>query len=196
MGLVRGFASYAELLAEEIRRELNLSLFVRLDPFALARHLDITVIGLSALPALANADSEAVRCVNLLAGAQQEALSAITVFRGPERVIVHNDSHTAGRQASNLCHELSHGLLLHEPRPALDRLGCRDWDGQIEEEADFLGSTLLVPGKAARGAAKRGMSAPQIAAQYGCSTQMAQWRLNASGATHLKGSRMAVKVSG
>jgi Zn-dependent peptidase ImmA (M78 family) len=46
-----------------------------------------------------------------------DSFSAVTVFRGYRRLIVHNENHHPHRQASNLAHELSHTLLEHEPSP-------------------------------------------------------------------------------
>lgn len=178
MSLARGFAAHAEMIAEEVRAGLGLTPFQRLDPLRLAEDLEIPVVALSALAVVAGDDQRAQGGISLLTGQQNSALSAVTVFRGSKRVIVHNDSHTAGRQASNLSHELAHGLLLHQPRPALDQTGCRDWDAAIEEEASYLGGALLIPGKAARGAITLHRSITQVAAQYGTSDEMARWRLN------------------
>ena len=50
----------------------------------------------------------------------------MTVFDGLRRIIAYNDAHSKARQNSDLSHELSHGLLLHESTPALDMTtGCR-----------------------------------------------------------------------
>ena len=75
--------------------------------------------------------------------------SAVTVFWGIERTILHNDSHSMGRQASNLAHELSHALLLHPSTPPIDSRGCRDWDPMLEEEAEWLAGALLISDEAA-----------------------------------------------
>ena len=132
MRLRWGFKSEANALAREVRRELGLRPTDRLDPFQLAEHLAITVIALSALR------SEAPGMVKHFSRMDLPAFSAITVFEGTTRVIVHNDFHSPGRQASNVAHELSHGLLLHPPKPALNSSGCRDWDEDKEHEANWL----------------------------------------------------------
>ena len=49
MGLRRGFKTEATGLAKEIRGELGLGPFDRLDPHELARHLEIPVLALSEL---------------------------------------------------------------------------------------------------------------------------------------------------
>jgi Zn-dependent peptidase ImmA (M78 family) len=185
MGLPRGFKSRAEETAEEIRNELGIGLFAKIDPLALAESLAIPVLSLSELRRFGSQNAKLGSSIDLLLGSEGSAFSAATVFMGGRRVILHNDSHAPGRQAANLCHEISHGLLLHKPRPALDGLGCRDWDDQIEDEATYLASTILIPGKAARGAVTRGLSLQQVAAYYGTSVQMAQWRHSTSGAFRL-----------
>ena len=55
--------------------------------------------------------------------------SGVTVFRGPRRTIVFNDAHAPGRQANDIGHELSHGLLLHTPTHSnrWPRLPCVEW---------------------------------------------------------------------
>ena len=98
------------------------------------------------------------------------------------RTIVHNDSHLPGRQASDITHELSHGLLGHQPTPALDNRGCRLWDQVIEEEANILAGVLLLPQDACVAMALRGASDAQVAEAYGTSIDMARWRMGVSGA--------------
>ncbi len=108
--------------------------------------------------------------------------SALTVFEGPQRLIVYNDSHSCGRQANDLAHELSHGLLLHEPRPALHVSGCRDWNEDCEDEADWLGGALLISDEAAIAIVKGGLTLNEAAEAYGVSTKLVQWRVNVTGA--------------
>ena len=122
MKLRRGFKTEAEALVKEVRNELGLPKLDRLDPHRLACHLDIPVVALSDLP-------EDLDGARHFLSVDREAFSALTVFDGRRRMIVHNDLHSPARQNSNLAHELAHGLLLHEPAPALDRLtGCRNWN--------------------------------------------------------------------
>lgn len=171
-----GFKSEANALACEVRRELNLRPTDRLDPIQLAEHLAIPVIPLSTLR------SEAPAMVRHFSRIDRSAFSAITVFEGTTRVIVHNDSHSPGRQASNIAHELAHGLLLHPPRPALDGRGCRDWDQGQELEANWLAGALLIPDEAALLTVRRGLPLAQAAEVHGVSEQMMRFRLNVTAA--------------
>lgn len=173
----RGFKTEANDIVVEVRQELGLPLYDRLDPYALAESLDIPIIGLS------NFASEAPAITHLLQ-IEPEVFSAVTVFAGPRRTIVHNDAHARVRQVSNLSHELSHALLFHPPTPALDNNGCRHWDQDIEDEANWLCGALLVPEAAAMLIAKgsRWPSHPDAARHFGVSTQMIRYRLNTTGA--------------
>jgi Zn-dependent peptidase ImmA (M78 family) len=180
-----GLQTEAEQLALEVRDELGLGPFRRLVPELLAEHLEIPIITLSQLRLMARDIDGVADAVGLLLGVEANALSAVTVFADARRMVVHNDAHAPGRQASNLAHELAHGLLLHSPSPVIDSRGCRHWNGTIEEEANHLAGALLVPGKAARGMVRRGLTIEQIADELGCSIEMARWRVNMSGAARL-----------
>lgn len=171
-----GFKAEANRLAHEIRGELGLLPVDPLDPWALANHLAIPVYPLSALRA------EAPFAVAHFMEVDAGAFSAMTVFCGTRRAIMHNDAHSAGRQASDLAHELVHALLGHAPTPALDARGCRDWDGEVEAEADCLAGALLIPAEAALLIARRGWPLEQAAQRYRVSVAMVRYRLNICGA--------------
>ena len=174
--LRRGFKTEAEALVKEVKTELGLEKLDRLDPHRLARHLDIPVVALSDLP-------EGLSGVQRFLSVDREAFSALTVFDGHRRMIVHNDSHSPARQNSNLTHELAHGLLLHEPAPALDRLtGCRNWNDTNEAEADWLGGVLLVTNYMALAVARGQLTRKRARERYGVSEDMLGWRLDVTGA--------------
>jgi hypothetical protein len=172
----RGFKTEAQGLSEEVRAELGLGLLDPLDPRLLARYLEIPVWDVSEFAH----DHPAV--THLLEGGS-DLFSAVTVFVGTRRTIVHNDAHVLGRQNSNLAHELAHGLLSHPPTPALDNRGCRDWNQDIEDQASWLGAALLVTEEAALAIARGRWTRDEAAARFGVSGPMIQFRLNATGAT-------------
>lgn len=182
----RGFRAEAERLALDVRTGLGLGAYAALDPLTLARDLEVPVLALSALtvpPPGKDLVAGLGQAVGLLLGTEAAAFSAMTVFLGSRRVIVHNDAHNPGRQASDIGHELAHGLLLHSPTPALDDRGCRDWDPAAEAEADYLAGALLIPAKAAWWIAKQRKPHDEAARQYGCSAPMVRWRVNITGAS-------------
>lgn len=176
MAYRRGFKTEANEIAREIRRELHLRAVDPLDPWGLAKHLAIPVQPLSELAGQARA------AMKYLTETEPSAFSAATVFCGTARVIVYNDAHSRGRQASDLAHELSHALLQHPARPALDNRGCRDWDSDVEDEATWLAGALLVSEEAALAIVRTGISVAEAAKTYGVSTRMIQFRINVTGA--------------
>lgn len=174
--LRRGFKSEANVLARAVRADLGLGAAAALNPWALARFLGIPILPLSAL---AEVEPEAVRH---LTGEDPGAFSAVTVFRGARRLIVYNDAHSPGRQASDLAHELAHALLQHRPHAALDAFGCRIWRQIEEEEADWLAGALLISEEAALAVVRRGLTVPEAASVYRVSEPMMRFRLNVTGA--------------
>lgn len=172
----RGFKTQANRTAREVRGELGLGPTDPLDPWKLAAFLEIPVVGLTDLTAVV---PDAVRHFHQI---EPGAFSAATVFAGTRRIIVYNNTHSPGRQASNVTHELSHGILLHEPVPAFGEHGCRTWHGEVEDEAQWLAGVLLITDEAAVAVARRNIPINLAASRYGVSEQMMQYRLNMTGA--------------
>lgn len=175
MALRRGFKTEANQTAAEIRAELGLGPLDRLDPRRLATHLEIPILELTNLTTI----ETGFEC---FIDDDTATFSAVTVFRGSRRGIVHNDTHVLGRQNSNISHEIAHGLLLHPPTPALDDTGCRNWNQDIEDEANWLAGVLLVPESVALHIASRGWPLAEAAERYEVSEEMIRWRLNMTGA--------------
>lgn len=176
MGYRRGFKSEANATAREVRAELDLKNLDRLDPMRLAARLGVPVVAVSDLAL------DAPAAVHHFTHVDSGAFSAATIFAGHRRMIVHNDAHLVERQASNLAHELGHALLLHDPTPALDDRGCRLWNQNIEDEAQWLAGALLLTEDAALWIARGGAGVAEASAQFGISEQMVTYRLNVTGA--------------
>ena len=172
----RGFKSEARKIASSVRRELGLARTAPLDVWELAEWLAVPVLPLSSF------HTDAKHAVRYFGIVDQSVFSAVTVFDGPKRLIVHNDYHSAGRQASDVGHELSRGLLMHDPAPVLDGRGCRYWSKEIEDEANWLSGVLLVPDEAALSVIRRRIPLDAAATMYGVSKQMMNFRINVSGA--------------
>lgn len=173
----RGFKAEAERVAASARSELGLGLQDRLDPMVLATHLSIPVVGLLEL----GRKSPTKSFHGYFSSVDPDSFSAITIIRGYHRLIVHNDAHHPNRQASNLAHELSHTLLEHEPAPLTDSEGQRFWNGEVEQEATWLGAALLLPRDAALAMVKSGWPTPRIASHFGVSDDLCQWRIRETG---------------
>ena len=172
----RGFKTEANTMAREMRVELLLSLTDPLDVWRLAEFLKIPVTPLSSF------HEHAPNATRLFLNGGQNMFSGVTVFRGTSRMIVYNDAHVLGRQASDIAHELSHGLLHHTPTEATDGRGCRMWNSEAEEEADWLGGALLVPEEAALHIVREEWTLHRAAIKYGVTPKMIQYRINVTGA--------------
>jgi hypothetical protein len=179
-GFTHGFKSECESLAVTVRAEIGLGTREPLDPRALAKHLGIPVHPVSSLAG----NSAASAAIDYVRTTDPSVMSAMTIFPDwprPHRVIIFNDANTPQRQNSDLAHELSHGLRLHEPRHAIIQ-GCRDYSKPEEDEAAWLSGCLLVPRDAALAVAMSSTPIERAAADYGVSTRMMSWRVNATGA--------------
>lgn len=179
MTFERGFKSFANKIALDVRDELELAPYATLCPWKLADHLGIPVITLAEL---AMADPTIAEDVEHLARRASQVFSAITLFHGATRSIVHNHGHALNRQRSNLAHELAHALLMHPPHPPFGAGGQRVYERKIEAEAGWLGPVLLIPNEAARWAVARGMSEETAADHFGVSQDLAKFRYGMSGA--------------
>lgn len=173
--LPRGFKADAERRATTLRTEMVLGPADALSPPALAKHLGVGYLMADTLVPLA-----ALAALDRL---QPGCFSACTLPGPTGPVIVVNPLNSAGRQQSDAMHELSHILLRHETRQ-LERIGDLVFftcDHDQEEQADYLGATLLLPRPLLVSAHARGLAAPGIAETYGVSEQLARWRLNSTG---------------
>jgi hypothetical protein len=171
--LRRGFKSEANAHALRLRNELGLEPYVPLCPWKLAEHLAVPVFPLSEVAA------HEPDGVKYLTGKGRSLFSAVTIFVGRHcrrRMVFHNDHHAKTRQIANLAHELAHAILCHPPSPPFSA------DPECEEEAKWLGPTLLVPNEAALHIVERKMASPYAASLYGVSRQLLDMRINVSGA--------------
>jgi len=173
----RGFKSEAERISAEVRSELHLAFDDRLNPRDLAEHLALPVLGLSELSGAAQWSSFGPYFTK----ADPDSFSAVTIFEGYRRFIVHNDSHHPNRQSSNLTHEISHTVLEHEPAPVADTEGNRFWNHEIEEQASWLGAALLVPREATLRMILDGWTQAEIADHFGVSEALCKWRIAQTG---------------
>jgi len=176
----RSFKTECETLAASVRSELDLDICDPLDPRRLAAHLGIPMHPVSSLR------GEGIpAAVQHVMTEDRSAFSAMTIFpQWPRhrRTIIFNDGKSPARQNSDLAHELSHALLLHEPRIAIVN-GRRHYNKTEEDEAAWLSGCLLIPRVAALRAATAGTTTATVAATYGVSTDMVVWRMNCTGAT-------------
>lgn len=175
MALIRGFKAHAKRLATEVREELGLNPTEPLDHMALADHLGIPIQKMSAF-------LDSCPSLHYLTAKGQKHFSAITLFQGTWRTVIHNDSHAPCRQKSNIVHELAHALLQHPPAPPLTDKGERTYDSGIEGEANWLTGELLVPDSVAIHVIQSELADEVAASHYGVCPVMLRYRLRVTAA--------------
>ncbi len=177
MSLRRGFKSHANQISVRLRRSMGLQPEAPIDLSIIATRMQIDIIPLSSFR------QQYPAATNHLSKIDPGAFSAATL-RGNsgKRIIVHNDFHDPGRQRNSVSHELAHALLGHPFTLPIDGSGCRNIDRDIEEEASWLGATILISDEAALHIVRRDLDTETACAMYGVSQPLLRMRINASGA--------------
>ncbi|WP_313931715.1 ImmA/IrrE family metallo-endopeptidase [Nostoc punctiforme] len=86
------------------------------------------------------------------------------------------------RQASNVSHELSHSILQHQPDEVFNKCGCRNFNQEYEDEANWLGPALLISEEAALHIVKTPMTIDEAVEYYRASKEVINMRINVTGA--------------
>jgi hypothetical protein len=175
----RGFKSWCETTALLQRKAIALLPTEPLEPHRLAKHLGVDVLGAEQVPGV---DGDTLR---ILLKEDPDSWSAITVSVGQNELIILNSSHSGGRPASDLAHELSHILIGHVPaRVDVTEDGLlilNTYDKGQEEEANWLAGCLLLPREALFEVRRRRLDDMAASLEYGVSVAMLRFRFNVSG---------------
>jgi Zn-dependent peptidase ImmA (M78 family) len=111
--------------------------------------------------------------------------SALTLDQGHSVLVIYNPTHPPGRQASDIVHELAHIVLGHQPATMImspdGTLVMRSYDQKQEEEANWLGWALLLPRDALLSLRRRKVAIPDIAASFGVTEILVQYRMRITG---------------
>lgn len=163
-------------LAQVVREETGCGRLEPFDPWAWSADNGVPFLSLNDL----DISAEARRHFTV---DRPGAWSAALTRAGMQHLVIYNPSHSAERTRSNLAHEVAHFAAEHELSDAwMDDSGqCGATSKPDEEEATELASALLVPAEVAKAHAIRGDSAEALAARYGVSAKMANWRMQMSG---------------
>ena len=177
--LERGFKARAERTSMGLRGELGLSAFARLDPRQLAAYLQVQLIG----PAEVLGMNPAM--LDQLLTVDPWGWSALTIVQGESALVIYNPSHSLGRQASDITHELAHIVLGHQPATMImshdGKIVMRTYNQKQEDEANWLAWAILLPRDALFAQKKRESSAQEIAALFGVTETLVQYRLRITG---------------
>ena len=176
----RGFKTWAERTAGNIRRELGLAPQDYLDLVKLAEFLDVTVLTPREIPGLSR------QVLNQLESKDRFGWHAVSVIvPGGRTLLIYNPQKSAARKASDIVHELAHIIQDHKPSTVIlsqdGSLAMRTFDQKQEDEANWFGWSLLLPREALMSAMRQRMSIENIAASYGVSTQLVNYRLKVTG---------------
>lgn len=170
----RGFKAEAEREASYQRQLLNLRAHEPLLARKLTKHHQVLVTTPELIP-----DMTVAHICQLLE-VDESGWSAVTVHGKGQRVIIHNPTHSAGRQESNLVHEMSHLIRDHQPTKLITIPGSpfvlRTYDHEQEQEADWLAGCLKLPREALLWAVRRGMGDASIADHFRASFRLVQYR--------------------
>lgn len=175
----RGFKTWAEQQAIELRQALGLPPHAPLPAACLSAHLGITIVGPEQIPGLT------AERIHQLLRVDPLSWSAMTIAANGIVLIIHNTAHAPSRQESNLMHEHGHIICKHEPAQMV-RLGTLPWvlrtyAADHEEEAGWLGGCLQVPRESLVWALKPGMDDAMLTAHFGASIDMVRFRRQKTG---------------
>jgi len=177
--LERGFKAWAERTAHAVRRDLGLSATEPFDPEKLARHLGVSLISPDRIEGLPS------DILVQLFDNDPWGWSAATLELPTATVVIYNSKKSRGRQASDIIHELAHLILGHEPARLVfsenGLLAIRNFDAKQEDEANWLGWSLLLPRDALMSARRSRMATAQIAETYGVTERLVEYRLQMTG---------------
>jgi len=96
-------------------------------------------------------------------------------------LIIYHPAHSPARHESDLMHELAHVILNH-PMVGFDPVtGLPLRNSRHEAEATYLGGCLQIPRLGLQWASQRNYSGQQVAAHFGASEEMVNFRGNMTG---------------
>jgi Zn-dependent peptidase ImmA (M78 family) len=177
--LERGFKAWAERTAGSIRSELGLADNAPLDLAALAEMIGVRLITPSEVHGLPK------DVLQVLLVEDPGGWSAVSLTSSEQAVVIYNPCHSKARQSSDIAHELAHFILSHQPSKLVvspdGQIVMRSYNSKQEEEANWLGWSLLLPREALLHASRQRMLTPEIARVYGVSEALVTFRMGVTG---------------
>lgn len=177
--LRRGFKSQCERRSTETRKRLRLSPSSPLSAFDLAADIGVTVKAANEIDGLDHDD------LIQLTYTDKDSWSAFTLRIRERHLVVFNSGQSKPRINSVVMHELSHIMLGHELAAAGTtedgHLIPSNYDQDQEDEADWLGGTLLLPRPALLAIRRLGLSDDEAMSEFQVSRQMLTWRFRVTG---------------
>lgn len=177
--LKRGFKSQCERRSSELRRQLGRREYDPLRASDVAQYYDVTVWSPHDIAGIHTEDLQ-----HLLNAGHQE-WSGFTLRINDRHLIVVNTSQSDRRQNSVLMHELAHIMLGHRLASGTvtdaGHFVPGTYDQDQEDEAAWLGGTLLLPRPALLWMRGRQMSDQEAATYFAVSPDLLRWRVRMTG---------------
>jgi Zn-dependent peptidase ImmA (M78 family) len=144
-----------------------------------AQHYNVTIWSPSDIHGLPSGD------IQHLLGEGHQEWSGFTLRVEGRHLIVVNTAQSQRRQNSVIMHELAHIILGHELQSATITGGGylvpRNYDQDQEDEAAWLGATLLLPRSALLWIRNRRLSDEDAANHFDVSLDLLKWRIRMTG---------------
>jgi hypothetical protein len=173
-----GFKAQAERISATARQALSVHAFAPLDARRYAEHVGVHVLSFQEL----SLPDESRR---QLLEVDPTSWSGMTIRESGLIGVLVNPTHAPERQASTMMHEVSHVVLNHVPvRVDVSSAGIllvSEYSENDEDEANWLSGALLLPRDALKHYREKAWSASKIAAHFGVSQQMSDWRIRMTG---------------
>jgi IrrE N-terminal-like domain len=158
-------------MALQVRNFAGIDLKSRLDPFALAKSINIRVVYLNDLIGLAESSRARLDVSDGWSGGATQDLG------DGSYIVILNQKHTPGRQAATLMEEVCHILFGHKPSGiSADRIGGRSYNFNVEEEAYAVGAAALVPYYSLKNFLISGLPVRKIACHFGVTPSLIIYR--------------------
>src|SRR5215813_14249717 len=163
-------------MALQVRDFVGIDLKSRLDPFALAKSINVRVVYLSDLIDLSESSRSCLDVPDGWSGGATQELG------DGSYIVILNQRHSLGRQAATLMEEVCHILFGHKPSGiSAGRAGGRSYNFKIEEEAYAVGAAALVPYYSLKAFLISGASIRKIAAHFGVTPSLIVYRTKGTG---------------
>jgi Zn-dependent peptidase ImmA (M78 family) len=180
--LERGFKAWAERTSLSLRKELGVGVEQPLPLKDLADYFGVRLWTPNDVPGVTD------EVLTQLLEVAADDWSGIGLQVNGQGIVIYNPRHSAGRQASDITHELSHFILEHQPTRVflssdeeLEQFWMRSYDEKQEDEANCLAWSLLLPRDGLIRCLFKRMNQSQIAEHFGVSNQLAAFRINSTG---------------
>jgi hypothetical protein len=177
--LKRGFKSQCERRAVELRRQLRRAPIDPLPALDVAKYFEVAVLSPNEIQGISDED------LNHLLREGSNEWSGFTLRISGRHLIVVNTAQSKRRQSSVLMHELAHIILGHQLATgtisADGHFVPANYDQDQEDEAAWLGATLLLPRPALLWMRRVLMPNDQAATHFEVSPDLLTWRIRMTG---------------